>query len=60
MTINELTKKVASGDQVTYGEAKELLAGHEVYNDGVYNFDNCILSCNSLDDSAVLYHPYLS
>ncbi|KMO87166.1 hypothetical protein AB840_03790 [Megasphaera cerevisiae DSM 20462] len=59
MTINELIKKVASGKQVKYGEAKELLAGHEVYNDGVYNFDNCILSCNSLDDNSVLYHPLI-
>lgn len=59
MTIQELQRAVADGKQVTYGEAKQLLGGHEIYNNGVYNFDNCILSCNSLDDDTVLYDPII-
>ena len=57
MTIDEMTAKVLDGNRITYGEAKEFLVGHETYSNGVYNFDNCVLSCNSLDDDAVLYNP---
>ena len=59
MTVDKLTAKVANGENVTYGEAKDILAGHEIKNGNVYNFDYCVLSCESLDDNAVLYNPII-
>ena len=58
-SIDELTAKIVAGEKVTYGEAENILAGHKVLNGDVYNFDNCVLSCNSLDDDAVLYNPII-
>lgn len=57
MTIDELQRKVSDGEKITYGQAKDLLAGHEILVDGIYNFDNCTLTSNTLDDDSILYTP---
>lgn len=75
MTIEELQEAVASGENITYGEVEDLLAGQEVIGlqegeNVPINFKNCNLTVNgdvdaashviSISDDAVLYNPIIS
>jgi hypothetical protein len=74
MTIEELQEAIASGENVTWGEAKDLLSGQEVVGlqegeNVPINFKNCNLTVNgdvdaashtiSIPDDAVLYNPII-